>query len=156
MNHTCDGLLGQPTAIVAIPPRSVAPTATKRQYHPQTPAASPALPPAAPPIPPTVPIAAPPTIPIAAPPATPIAAPATPVTPPSPQPQQPQQPQQLRTHTPPEPAVPSVEQGPRQGPRYSKEVATIAKIYTDNKLVTTCQGVPACYITISNLLEDPA
>ena len=32
----------------------------------------------------------------------------------------------------PEPAVPSVEQGPRQGPRYSKEAATIAKIYIDN------------------------
>src|SRR6266568_9116990 len=31
LNHTCDGLLGRPTAIVAIPPRPVALTATKRQ-----------------------------------------------------------------------------------------------------------------------------
>ena len=54
-----------------------------------------------------------PVVPIAAPPAIPIAAPATPITPPSPQPQQPQQLQQLRIYTPPEPAVPSVEQGPR-------------------------------------------
>jgi len=52
--------------------------------------------------------------------------------------------------------VPSVKQGPRQGPRYSKEIATIAKIYTDKKLVTACQGVPACCITVSNLLKDPA
>jgi len=29
--------------------------------------------------------------------------------------------------------MPSVEQGPRQGPRYSKEVAIIAKIYTDDQ-----------------------
>jgi len=29
--------------------------------------------------------------------------------------------------------MPSVEQGPRQGPKYSKEVATIAKIYTDDQ-----------------------
>jgi hypothetical protein len=27
-----------------------------------------------------------------------------------------------------------MEQRPRQGPKYSKEVAIIAKIYTDNKL----------------------
>ena len=111
-------------------------------------------------------MAAPPATPTAAPPATPIAAPAAPAaptTPPGPQssnydqllrsreqqPQQPQQLQQLHTYTPPEPAVPSVEQGPRQGPRYSKEVATIAKIHTDfrtnriltNKLVTACQGI---------------
>ena len=58
--------------------------------------------------------------------------------------------------------MPSVEQGPRQGPRYSKEVATIVKIYTDfctnhilmNKLVTAYQGVPAYHITVSNPLED--
>ncbi len=94
-----------------------------------------------------IPITAPPATPITIPPATPIAAPATPVTPPSPQPQQLQQLQQLRTHTPPKLAVPSVEQGPRQGPGYSKEVATIAKIYADDKLVTACQGVPACPTT---------
>ena len=29
--------------------------------------------------------------------------------------------------------MPSVEQGPRQGPRYSKKVATITKIYIDNQ-----------------------
>jgi hypothetical protein len=29
--------------------------------------------------------------------------------------------------------MPSVEQGPKQGPVYSKEVATIAKIYTDDQ-----------------------
>jgi len=29
--------------------------------------------------------------------------------------------------------VPSVEQGPRQRPRYSKEVAIIIKIYTDDQ-----------------------
>ena len=50
--------------------------------------------------------------------------------------QRPQQPQQLHTYTPPEPAVTSVEQGPRQGPRY------------------TCQGVPTCGITVSNPGED--
>ena len=135
LNHTCNGLLGRPTAIVAIPPKPVAPTVTQRQHTllQSTLLQSPALPPA-----------------------TPIAAPATPVTPPSPQPQQPQQLQQLRIYIPPEPAVPSVEQGPRQGPRYSKEIATIVKIYTDNKLVTACQGVPVCHITVSNLLEDPA
>lgn len=48
----------------------------------------------------------------------------------------------------------STEQGPRQGPRYSKEVAIIAKIYTDNKLFIACQGVPACGITVSNPRED--
>ena len=96
----------------------------------------------APPIPPAIPTAAPQVVPIAAPPATPIAAPATP--------QQPQQLKQLHTHTPPEPAVPSVE----QGPRYSKEVATIAEIYTDNKLFMACQGVPACKIAVSNSRED--
>ena len=48
----------------------------------------------------------------------------------------PQQPQQLHTHTPPEPAVTSVEQGPRQRPRY------------------TCQGVPTCGITVLNPGED--
>ena len=63
LNHTRDGLSGQPTAIVVIPPRS----------NTQTPPGS----------------AAPPVIPIAAPPATPIAAPAAPTstsTPPSPPP----------------------------------------------------------------------
>ena len=102
----------------------------------------------APPIPPAIPTAAPQVVLIAAPPATPIAAPATP------QQQQPQQLQQLHTHTPPEPAVTSMEQGPRQGPRYSKEVAIIAKIYTDNKLFIACQGVPTCRIAVSNPGED--
>jgi hypothetical protein len=50
--------------------------------------------------------------------------------------------QQLHIHTPPELAVPSVEQGPRQGPGYSKEGTMIAKIYTDNKLFIDCQGIP--------------
>ena len=58
--------------------------------------------------------------------------------------------------------MPSVEQRPKQRPRYSKEVATIAKIYTDfrtnriltNKLATAYQGVPVCRITVSNPLED--
>ena len=86
-----------------------------------------------------------PVVPIAAPPATPIAAPTAPATPPGPQssnydqllwsreqqPQQPQQPQQLHIYTPPEPAVPSIEQRPRQGLGYSKEVAIIVKIYID-------------------------
>src|SRR6266702_5152280 len=31
LNHTCDGLLGQPTAIVAIPPRSSTQTPTQNQ-----------------------------------------------------------------------------------------------------------------------------
>jgi len=48
----------------------------------------------------------------------------------------------------------SVEQGPRQGPRYSKEVAIIAEIYTDNKLFIACQGVPACKIAVLNPGED--
>jgi len=30
-------------------------------------------------------------------------------------------------------AVPSIEQGSRQGPKYSKEVAIIIKIYTDDQ-----------------------
>ena len=47
----------------------------------------------------------------------------------------------------------SVEQGLRQGPRYSKEVAMIAEINTDNKFMA-CQGVPACRIAILNLEED--
>ena len=80
----------------------------------------------APPIPPAIPTAASQVVPITAPPVTLIAAPATP--------QQPQQPQQLDTHTPPKPAVTSME----QGLRYSKEVAIIAKIYTDNKLFIAC------------------
>jgi hypothetical protein len=88
----------------------------------------------APPIPPAIPTAAPQVVPIAAPPATPIAAPATLL--------QPQQLQQLHTYTLPKPAVTSMEQGPRQGPRYSKEVAIIAEIYIDNKLFIACQGVP--------------
>ena len=46
-----------------------------------------------------------------------------------------------------------MEQGPRQGPKYSKEVATVTKIYTDNKFMT-CQGVPACRIAVLNLKED--
>ena len=100
----------------------------------------------APPIPPAIPTAAPQVVPIAAPPATPIAAPATP--------QQPQQLQQLHTHTPPEPAVTSMEQGPRQGPKYSKEVAMIVNIYTDNKLFIACQGVSAYRIAVLNLRED--
>ena len=163
-----------PQPPVASIPQRTAPTASAFP-----PATAPTPPPAAPPIPPATPIAAPPVtptaappatptavplvVPIAAPPATPIAAPAAPATPPSPQSsnydqllrsreqqlQQPQQPQQLYRHTLPEPAVPGVEQGPRQGPGYSKEVATIAKIHTDfrtnriltNKLVTACQGV---------------
>ena len=29
--------------------------------------------------------------------------------------------------------MPSIEQGPRQGPRYSKEVAIIVKIYIDDQ-----------------------
>ena len=29
--------------------------------------------------------------------------------------------------------MPSIKQGPRQGLKYSKEVATIVKIYTDNQ-----------------------
>jgi hypothetical protein len=41
-----------------------------------------------------------------------------------------------------------------QGPKYSKEVATIAKIYTDNKLFIACQGVPTCRIAVSNSGED--
>ena len=69
-------------------------------------------------------------------------------------PQQPQQLQQLHIHTPPEPAVTSMEQGPRQGPRYSKEVAIIARIYTDNKLFIACQGVPAYEIAVLNPGED--
>ena len=75
----------------------------------------------------SIPTAAPLVVPIAVPSATPIAAPTTPATPPGPQSsnydqllwsreRQPRQLQQLHTHTPPEPAVPSVEQGPRQGP----------------------------------------
>ena len=60
LNYTCNGLSGQPTAIVVIPPRS----------NTQTPPGS----------------AAPPVIPIAAPPATPIAAPAGTSTPPGPPP----------------------------------------------------------------------
>jgi hypothetical protein len=43
-----------------------------------------------------------------------------------------------------------MEQGPKQGPEYSKEMATIAKIYTDNKVVTACQGVPACRYAVSD------
>ena len=82
----------------------------------------------APPIPPAIPTAAPQVVPIAVPPATLIAAPATP--------QQPQQLQQLHTHTPPELAVTSMEQGPRQGLRY------------------TCQGVPVYGIAVLNLGED--
>ena len=115
------------------------PQATVSQSMPQAPQE-------APPIPPAIPTAAPQVIPIAAPPATPIAAPATP--------QQPQQLQQLHTHTPPEPAVTSMEQGPRQGPRYSKEVAIIVKIDTDNKLFIAYQGVPTCKITVLNPGED--
>ena len=42
-----------------------------------------------------------------------------------------------------------MEQGPRQGPRYSKEMATIAKIYIDNQ--KACQGVPA-YRTASSIV----
>ena len=48
----------------------------------------------------------------------------------------------------------SIEQGPRQGPKYNKEVATIAKIYMDNKLFIACQGVPTCGITVLNFRED--
>ena len=48
----------------------------------------------------------------------------------------------------------SVEQGPRQRPGYSKEGATIAKIYTDNKLFIAYQGVPAYRIAILNPRED--
>jgi hypothetical protein len=47
-----------------------------------------------------------------------------------------------------------MEQGPRQGPRYSKEVAIIAKIYTDNKLFIACQGVPTYGIAVLNPRED--
>ena len=81
-----------------------------------------------PPIPPAIPTAAPQVVPIAAPPATPIAAPATP--------QQLQQLQQLHTHTPPKLAMTSVEQRPRQGPKYSKE------------------GVPTYGIAVLNPGED--
>ena len=109
------------------------PQATVSQPMPQAPQEAPQkappIPPAAPPIPLAIPTAAPQVVPIAALPVTPIAAPATP--------QQPQQPQQLHTHTPPEPAVTSVEQRPRQRPKYSKEVATIIKINIDNKLFIT-------------------
>ena len=66
----------------------------------------------------------------------------------------PQQPQQLHIYTPPEPAITSIKQGPRQGPKYSKKVAIIAKIYTDNKLFIACQGVPAYGIAILNSRED--
>ena len=145
-----------PTPTAPQPPTTSIP---QQQYNSQQPllaaavsalplVTAPTPPPAAPPIPlaiPTaaplvVPTAAPPATPIAAPPATPIAAPAAPATPPGPQSSnynqllwsRKQQPQQLHTHTPPEPAGPSVEQRPRQGPRYSKEVAIIAKIYTDD------------------------
>ena len=144
-------------------PPPTQPTATATATA-TTPPAAPPIPPATPTAaPPATPTAAPPATPIAAPPATPTAAPATPATPPGPQssnydqllrsreqqPQQPQRLQQLHRHTLPEPAVPGVEQGPRQGPGYSKEVATIAKIYTDfctnriltNKLVTAYQRV---------------
>ena len=48
----------------------------------------------------------------------------------------------------------NIEQGPRQGPRYSKEVAIIAKIYIDNKLFIACQGVLTCGITVLNFRED--
>src|SRR5277367_1254389 len=63
------------------------------------------------------------------------------------QPQQPQQPQQLHTHIPPKLVVPSIEQGPRQGPGYSKKVAAITRIYTDDQEFKTqerqaYQGVP--------------
>ena len=64
-----------------------------------------------PPIPPAIPTAALQVVPITVPPVTLIAAPATP--------QQPQQLQQLHTHTPPKLAVTSMEQGLRQGPRYT-------------------------------------
>jgi len=73
LNHTHNGLSGQPTVIVAIPPRPTPPLAA-----PALPPAALALPPAALPIPPAIPTAAPP--------ATPIAAPAAPTTPPSPPP----------------------------------------------------------------------
>ena len=77
---------------------------------------------------------------ITTPPATPITAPATPLSPQSSnynqvlwsREQQPQQLQQLHTHTPPELAMTNIEQRPRQGPRYSKEMARIAKMYTDS------------------------
>ena len=32
----------------------------------------------------------------------------------------------------PEPTIPSIKQGPKQGPIYSKEVAIITKIYIDD------------------------
>jgi len=99
LNHTYNGLSGQPIAIVAIPPRPTPPLAA-----PALPPAAlapppaallipPAIPTAALPVipiaaPPATPIAAPPATPIAAPPATPIAAPATPTTPPGPPPAQ--------------------------------------------------------------------
>ena len=47
-----------------------------------------------------------------------------------------------------------MEQGPRQRPKYSKEVAIIADIYTDNKLFIACQGVPTYRIAVSNLKKD--
>ena len=47
-----------------------------------------------------------------------------------------------------------MEQGPRQRPKYSKEVAIIAKIYMDNKLFITYQGVPTCEIAVLNPGED--
>ena len=63
----------------------------------------------------------PPAIPTAAPPVVPIAEPAVLSVEQQPPQEPPQRPQQLHIHTPPKPAVTSMEQGPRQGPRYSKE-----------------------------------
>ena len=149
-----------PTASTLPPATAPTPPLAAPPIPPVVPIAVPPATPTA--APPATPIAAPSATPIAAPPATPIAAPlatliaapaapaasATPATPPGPQSSnynqllwsREQQPQQLHTHTLPEPAVPSIEQGPRQGPKYSKEVATIAKIYKDNQ--KACQGVP--------------
>ena len=42
----------------------------------------------------------------------------------------------------------------KQKPKYSKEVAIITKIYTDNKLFIAYKGVLAYKITILNSKED--
>ena len=93
LNHTHNGLSGQPTAIVAIPPaplQQLTPQQTAPTASTFPPATAPTPPPAAPPIPPAIPTAAPLVVPTAAPLATPIAAPpatliTAPATPPGPQ-----------------------------------------------------------------------
>ena len=48
----------------------------------------------------------------------------------------------------------NIEQKPKQGPRYSKKVAIIAIIYTDNKLFIAYQEIPIYKITVLNPRED--